>query len=58
MKKSLAILLTLILTFSCVSLLGTGVAVAEEIQEVGVNLIESDFHKPMYSASDKQNTSM
>lgn len=58
MKKSLAILLTLILTFSCVSLLGTGVAVAEEIQEVGVNLIESDFHKPMYSESDKQNTSM
>ncbi len=61
MKKLLAILLTLILTFSCFSLLGTGVAVAET-QEMGVNLIESDFHKPTYnnsaSSADKQNMSM
>ena len=52
MKKLLAILLAFILTFSCVSLLSTGVALAET-QEMGVNLIESDFHKSLTDANNK-----
>ena len=44
MKKLLAILLAMVLTFSCVSLLGTGVAMAEE-QQAGDVLVNSDFSK-------------
>ena len=43
MKKLLAILLTLILTFSCFSLLGTGTALAEEKQQEGDIIMTSDF---------------
>ncbi len=42
MKKLLAILLTLILTFSCFSLLGTGTALAEEETSSDV-IMQSDF---------------
>lgn len=42
MKKLLAILLTLILTFSCFSLLGTGTAIAEEETSSDV-IMQSDF---------------
>ena len=43
MKKLLAILLTLILTFSCFSLLGTGTALAVEKQQEGDIIMASDF---------------
>ena len=43
MKKSLAILLTLILTFSCFSILGIG-TVSAETQKVGQAILESDFN--------------
>ena len=42
MKKSLAILLTLILTFSCFSILGVG-TVSAETQSTGQEIIKSDF---------------
>ena len=42
MKKSLAILLTLIFTFSCFSILGIGTVLAEN-QSAGTVLVESDF---------------
>ncbi|MBO5020534.1 MAG: hypothetical protein J6D52_07710, partial [Clostridia bacterium] len=42
MKKLLAILLTLVLTFSCFSLLGTGTALAEEETSSDV-IMQSDF---------------
>ena len=43
MKKSLAILLTLILTFSCFSILSVGTVSAEEVQNKGQILFQSDF---------------
>ena len=42
MKKTLAILLTLILTFSCFGILGVGTVSAEE-QTTGQEIIKSDF---------------
>jgi len=42
MKKLLALLLTVLLTFSCFSLLGTGVAIAEEETSSDV-IMQSDF---------------
>ena len=43
MKKSLALLLTLILTFSCFSILSVG-TVSAETQKVGQVILESDFN--------------
>ncbi|MBQ4131252.1 MAG: hypothetical protein IJD71_02810, partial [Clostridia bacterium] len=42
MKKLLALLLTLILTFSCFSILSIG-TVSAETQKVGQVILESDF---------------
>ncbi len=49
MKKILAILLTLIFTFSCFSVLGTSTAFAE--QSAGQELVKSDFEKDYESGS-------
>ena len=50
MKKSLAILLTLIFTFSCFSVLGTGMVFAETVQPPYISVVDTDGNPHKYGA--------
>ncbi|MBQ7107843.1 MAG: metallophosphoesterase [Clostridia bacterium] len=50
MKKSLSILLTLIFTFSCFSVLGTGMVFAETAQPPYISVVDTDGNPHKYGA--------